>query len=82
MAVSSAEIFRRAQLVGKADFKNLEAYVVAAGLYWALTAVFTSFQSRLEKKLSAGYVRTTDPRTPPRFAVPTQTGLDQVGDGT
>jgi polar amino acid transport system permease protein len=52
-----AEIFRRAQLAGKADFKNLEAYVLAAGLYWALTALFTFFQARLERRVSRGYVR-------------------------
>ena len=55
--VAVAEIFRRAQLAGKADFKNLEAYVIAAGLYWALTVLFTFFQRRLEKRLSRGYVR-------------------------
>jgi polar amino acid transport system permease protein len=57
VTLASAEIFRRAQLLGKADFKNLEAYVVAAGLYWVLTAVFTFFQRRLEARLSKGYVR-------------------------
>lgn len=57
VTAASAEIFRRSQLVGKADFKNLEAYIVAAGLYWALTAVFTTFQSRLEKRISRGYDR-------------------------
>jgi polar amino acid transport system permease protein len=82
VAVSSAEIFRRAQLMGKRDFKNLEAYIVAAGLYWALTAVFTYFQGKLEKRLSAGYIRTVDPRIPPRFVVPAPTGLDQMGDET
>jgi len=55
--LASAEMFRRSQLAGKADFKNLEAYIVVAGLYWALTAIFTVFQSRLEKRLSKGYVR-------------------------
>ena len=58
VAVANAEIFRRAQLVGKADFKNLEALLVAAGLYWALTIVFTFFQRRLEARVSRGYVRT------------------------
>jgi polar amino acid transport system permease protein len=58
VAVAQAEIFRRAQLVGKADFKNLEALVIAAGVYWGLTAVFTFFQSRLERRVSKGYVRT------------------------
>jgi polar amino acid transport system permease protein len=54
---ASAEIFRRSQLVGKADFKNLEALVICAALYWVLTAIFTFFQRRLESRLSRGYVR-------------------------
>jgi polar amino acid transport system permease protein len=57
VTAANAEVFRRAQLVGKADFKNLEAYVVAAGLYWALTVIFTFFQRRLETRVSRGYVR-------------------------
>jgi polar amino acid transport system permease protein len=61
-AVLTAEIFRRSQLVGKADFKNLEAYVLAAGIYWALTAIFSLLQSRLEARMSTGYVR--DVKTP------------------
>ena len=80
VAVSSAEIFRRSQLLGRADFKNLEAYLVAAALYWALTAVFTYFQGKLEKRLSTGYIRNIDPRTPVRLVVPAPTGLDQVGE--
>ncbi len=57
VTAASAEIFRRSQLVGKADFKNLEAYVLAAMFYWALTALFTLFQSRLEARMATGYVR-------------------------
>ena len=57
VTVASAEIFRRAQLVGKADFKNLEAYVAAALVYWGLTVVFTFFQRRLEKRIGRGYDR-------------------------
>jgi len=53
------EIFRRAQLVGKADFRNLEALIVAALLYWGLTTIFQFFQLRLERRLSRGYVRGT-----------------------
>jgi hypothetical protein len=30
---------------------------VAAALYWVLTTVFQFFQGKLERKLSAGYVR-------------------------
>jgi polar amino acid transport system permease protein len=55
--VSRMEVFRRAQLMGKKDFKNLEALVVAALVYWGLTTIFTYFQSRLEKRMSKGYVR-------------------------
>ena len=57
VTVANAEIFRRAQLVGKADVKNLEAYVLVAGFYWALTLIFTFFQRRLETRVSKGYVR-------------------------
>ena len=57
VVATQAEVFRRADLVGKADFQPLEALLVAAGTYWALTAVFTFFQSRLERRISKGYVR-------------------------
>jgi polar amino acid transport system permease protein len=55
---SQLEIFRRAQLLGRAGNRNLEALVLAAGIYWLLTTIFTYFQGRLERRLSAGYVRT------------------------
>jgi polar amino acid transport system permease protein len=57
-SVATAELFRRANLVGQADVKALEALLVAAGLYWALTIIFTFFQSKLETRLARGYVRT------------------------
>jgi len=57
VTAASAEIFRRSQLVGKADFKNLEAYVAVALVYWGLTVLFTFFQSRLEKRIGRGYDR-------------------------
>jgi polar amino acid transport system permease protein len=57
VTLASAEVFRRSQLVGKADFKNLEAYVAAAIVYWGLTVVFTILQSRLEKRIGRGYDR-------------------------
>ena len=65
VTIASAEIFRRAQLLGKADFKNLEAYLSCALLYWALTAIFSFFQRRLEKRLERGYVRTPTKITAP-----------------
>jgi polar amino acid transport system permease protein len=57
ITAQQAEIFRRAQLVGKADFKPLEAFLIAAGIYWLLTTIFSYFQGRLERRLSKGYVR-------------------------
>ena len=69
--VAQMEIFRRAQLVGRADFRPLEAFVVAAALYWILTSVFQFFQTRLERRLSKGYVRTT-------IRVTTQPGIELV----
>jgi polar amino acid transport system permease protein len=68
--VAQMEIFRRAQLVGRADFRPLEAFVVAAALYWLLTTVFQFFQTRLERRLSTGYVRT--------LKVSTQPGIELV----
>jgi polar amino acid transport system permease protein len=53
--------FRRAQLAGKVDFKNLEALIVAAGCYWFLTAIFTFFQRKLETRVGKGYVRAGGP---------------------
>jgi polar amino acid transport system permease protein len=66
--VAQMEIFRRSQLVGRADFRPLEAFVVAAALYWLLTTVFQYFQTRLERRMSAGYIRT--------LKVTTQPGVD------
>ena len=57
VTAASAEVFRRSQLVGKADFKNLEAYVAVAMIYWGLTVLFTFFQSRLEARVGRGYDR-------------------------
>ena len=57
--VAQMEIFRRAQLAGRADFRNLEALIIAALMYWALTTLFQYFQLRLERRLSKGYVRGT-----------------------
>lgn len=63
VTIESVEIFRRSTLVGSAALKNLEALLVAAAIYWALTGVFTFFQRRLETRVSRGYVRTAPLRT-------------------
>jgi polar amino acid transport system permease protein len=51
------DIFKRAEVAGSAGFRNLEAFIVAAAIYWMLTGIFTFFQSKLEAKISRGYVR-------------------------
>jgi len=57
--VSSAEVFRRAQLVFSSNnTKRLESLLIAAGLYWGLTAIFTFFQRRLERRVGRGFERT------------------------
>lgn len=63
-ALAQAEIFRRASYVGTSHFKNLEALIIAAGLYWTLTVIFTFFQRRLERRLATGYVREAGARAP------------------
>jgi polar amino acid transport system permease protein len=63
VSAEQAEIFRRAQLVAAADFKPIEAYLLAAGMYWILTIIFTFFQSRLERRIGKGYVRGDQKKT-------------------
>jgi polar amino acid transport system permease protein len=56
--VSRAEVFRRAQFAFTTDLtKRLESLLIAAALYWALTAVFTFFQRKLERRVGRGYER-------------------------
>ncbi len=44
------EVLWRAQRVGRANFRNLEALIIAAFFYWMLTLVFTVVQARLEAR--------------------------------
>src|SRR4051794_17523417 len=64
VVLTSAEIFRRANYVGTSHSRTLEAYVMAAGIYWTLTAIFTFFQRRLESRIGRGYVRTSGRKRP------------------
>jgi ABC-type Fe3+ transport system permease subunit len=59
------DIFKRATVVGSRDYRYLEALIVTAGIYWILTAIFTFFQSRLEARISKGYVRQGAPLPKP-----------------
>ena len=48
------EILWRAQRVGRANFRNLEALLIAALLYWIITIMFTIVQGRIEKYMARG----------------------------
>ena len=51
------EILWRAQKVGRANFKSLEALLVAAIVYWIITILFSAVQARIEAHVGKG-VRT------------------------
>lgn len=51
------EILWRAQKVGRANFKSLEALLVAAIFYWIITILFSAVQARIEAHVGKG-VRT------------------------
>lgn len=44
------EVLWRAQRVGRANFRNLEALIIAAFFYWMLTLVFSAVQARVEAR--------------------------------
>lgn len=48
------ELLWRATKVGRAEFRNLEALIIAAIFYWALTLVLSYFQGRIESRMSKG----------------------------
>jgi polar amino acid transport system permease protein len=71
--IGALELFRRADLAGRADFRSLEAYLLAAAVYWVVTAVFSLFQGRLERRMSRAYVRAE--RRPVRAVAAGQPGV-------
>ncbi len=48
------ELMWRATKVGRANFRNLEALIIAAIFYWIMTLILTALQSRLEARMSRG----------------------------
>jgi polar amino acid transport system permease protein len=48
------ELMWRATKVGRANFRNLEALIIAAVFYWIMTLILTALQSRLEAQMSRG----------------------------
>ena len=48
------EILWRAQKVGRANFRNLEALLIAAVFYWIITIIFSAVQARVETYMARG----------------------------
>jgi polar amino acid transport system permease protein len=48
------EILWRAQKVGRANFRSLEALLIAAVFYWIITIMFSTAQARLETHMARG----------------------------
>jgi polar amino acid transport system permease protein len=48
------EIMWRAQKVGRANFRGMEALLIAAMWYWLMTIIFTALQTNLEKRMARG----------------------------
>lgn len=48
------ELMWRATKVGRAQFRNLEALIMAAVFYWIMTMIFSALQARLEAYMSKG----------------------------
>jgi polar amino acid transport system permease protein len=48
------EILWRAQKVGRANFRSLEALLIAAIFYWIITILFSMVQGRIEDYLARG----------------------------
>jgi polar amino acid transport system permease protein len=48
------ELLWRAQKVGRANFRSLEALLIAAVFYWIITIIFSAIQERIEARLARG----------------------------
>jgi polar amino acid transport system permease protein len=48
------DVMWRATRVGRAEFNNLEALIIAAVFYWMMTLILTTIQNRLEARLARG----------------------------
>jgi polar amino acid transport system permease protein len=52
--IAVQELLWRARTVGTQDFKTLQAFLIAALVYWGLTIIFSFFQDKLEKRMARG----------------------------
>lgn len=48
------ELLWRAQKVGRANFRSLEALLIAAVFYWIITIIFSAVQDRIEARVARG----------------------------
>jgi polar amino acid transport system permease protein len=48
------EVLWRAETAGRPTLHTLEAFIIAALVYWGLTIVFSFFQTRLERRMARG----------------------------
>lgn len=48
------ELLWRANTTGGREFRRLEALLIAAVMYWALTLIFSFLQERLERRMARG----------------------------
>jgi polar amino acid transport system permease protein len=48
------EVLWRAETAGRPTLHTLEAFIIAALVYWVLTIIFSFFQSRLERRMARG----------------------------
>ena len=52
--IAVQELLWRAQRAGTSTFHTLQAFLIAAAVYWALTILFSFFQERLERRMARG----------------------------
>jgi polar amino acid transport system permease protein len=50
--IAVQELLWRAQNVGRQNFRTLEALLIAALVYWALTIIFSFFQEHVERRMA------------------------------
>jgi polar amino acid transport system permease protein len=50
--IAVQELLWRAQRAGTQTFHSLQAFIIAAAVYWALTIIFSFFQEKLEKRMA------------------------------
>lgn len=62
LVIGLPELTTSAQLIYGRNFEQIPLLIVASIWYLALTTVLTIIQSRLEKRMSRGVLRTTTPR--------------------